>query len=86
LYLNTGLQAEELHLCGEAGAIPLIQDICNTTGEDLEIRKYKRLTELIVEDRAVNSLENITAGDCIVCFSKNDIYSVSRAIENRYHT
>lgn len=27
------------------------------------------------------SLDNILPGDCIVCFSKNDIYSVSRGIE-----
>jgi ATP-dependent RNA helicase SUPV3L1/SUV3 len=27
------------------------------------------------------SLDNVMPGDCIVCFSKNDIYSVSRGIE-----
>ncbi|XP_050678932.1 ATP-dependent RNA helicase SUV3 homolog, mitochondrial isoform X3 [Leptidea sinapis] len=78
-----GLQAEELHLCGEAGAINLIEQICNTTGEELEVRTYKRLTELKVEDSALGSLDNVQAGDCIVCFNKNDIYSVSRAIEQR---
>ncbi|XP_050678930.1 ATP-dependent RNA helicase SUV3 homolog, mitochondrial isoform X1 [Leptidea sinapis] len=80
-----GLQAEELHLCGEAGAINLIEQICNTTGEELEVRTYKRLTELKVEDSALGSLDNVQAGDCIVCFNKNDIYSVSRAIEQRGH-
>ncbi|XP_077297824.1 suv3 RNA helicase [Arctopsyche grandis] len=78
-----GIQAEELHLCGEAGAIPLIQDICNTTGEELEIKYYKRLTALNVEGKALGSLDRVQPGDCIVCFNKNDIYSVSRAIENR---
>lgn len=28
------------------------------------------------------SIENVQPGDCIVCFSKNDIYSLSRAIES----
>ena len=28
------------------------------------------------------SLKNVLPGDCIVCFSKNDIYNVSRAIES----
>ncbi|RVE42605.1 hypothetical protein evm_012746 [Chilo suppressalis] len=78
-----GLQADEIHLCGEAGAINLIEEICNTTGEELEIRSYKRLTELKVEDSALGSLDNVRPGDCIVCFNKNDIYSVSRAIEQR---
>ncbi|KAK5644789.1 hypothetical protein RI129_006089 [Pyrocoelia pectoralis] len=76
-----GLVADEIHLCGEAGAIDLIQQLCLTTGEDVEIRKYKRLTDLKIEDSALGSLENVQPGDCIVCFSKNDIYSVSRSIE-----
>ncbi|CAG5009895.1 unnamed protein product [Parnassius apollo] len=80
-----GLQADEIHLCGEAGAINLIEEICYTTGEEIEVRTYKRLTELKVEDSALGSLDNVKPGDCIVCFNKNDIYSVSRAIEQRGH-
>lgn len=80
-----GLQAEEIHLCGEAGAINLIEEICFTTGEQVEIRQYKRLTELKVENAALTTLDNVQPGDCIVCFNKNDIYSVSRAIEQRGH-
>ncbi|XP_057658150.1 ATP-dependent RNA helicase SUV3 homolog, mitochondrial [Diorhabda carinulata] len=76
-----GLKAEEIHLCGEAGAIDLVKQISLTTGEDLEIRNYKRLTPLKIEDSAVGLLENVLPGDCIVCFSKNDIYNVSRGIE-----
>ncbi|XP_059620953.1 ATP-dependent RNA helicase SUV3 homolog, mitochondrial [Phlebotomus argentipes] len=78
-----GLIAEEIHVCGEAGCADLLQQICATTGESLEIRHYKRLTELSVEDRALGTLENVLPGDCIVCFSKNDIYAVSREIEAR---
>ncbi|XP_022916085.1 ATP-dependent RNA helicase SUV3 homolog, mitochondrial [Onthophagus taurus] len=76
-----GIMAEEIHLCGEAGTIDLIQQLCLTCGEDVEVRKYKRLTELKTEDTALGSLDNVQPGDCIVCFSKNDIYSVSRGIE-----
>ncbi|KAI4462122.1 atp-dependent rna and dna helicase [Holotrichia oblita] len=77
-----GVIAEEVHLCGEAGAINLIQQLCLTCGEDVEIRKYKRLTDLKIQDTALGSIENVQPGDCIVCFSKNDIYSLSRAIES----
>lgn len=48
-----GLIAEEVHLCGEPGAIELIRQLCLTTGEDVEVRNYKRLTELKVEDSAL---------------------------------
>lgn len=47
------------------------------------MRHYKRLTELNVEQSALCTLDNVQPGDCIVCFSKNDIYSVSREIEAR---
>ncbi|XP_031787332.1 ATP-dependent RNA helicase SUV3 homolog, mitochondrial [Nasonia vitripennis] len=78
-----GIPANEIHLCGEVAAIDLIQSLCATTGEDVEVRKYKRLTELEIEDAALGTLSNVQPGDCIVCFNKNDIYTVSRNLEQR---
>lgn len=78
-----GLIADEIHVCGEPGTVELLKRLCETTGEDLEVRHYKRLTSLTVEDEALTTTKNIQPGDCIVCFSKNDIYSVSREIEAR---
>ncbi|NXG08149.1 SUV3 helicase, partial [Sakesphorus luctuosus] len=78
-----GLCAEEIHVCGEAAAIDLVTELMYTTGEEVEVRNYKRLTPLTVLDYALESLDNLRPGDCIVCFSKNDIYSVSRQIEAR---
>lgn len=78
-----GLIADEIHVCGEPGSLGLLEKICSTTGEHVEVKAYTRLTELSVEDSALGSLDNVMPGDCIVCFSKNDIYSVSREIEAR---
>ncbi|KGL84565.1 hypothetical protein N309_15547, partial [Tinamus guttatus] len=78
-----GLCAEEIHVCGEAAAIELVTELMFTTGEEVEVRNYERLTPLTVLDYALESLDNLRPGDCIVCFSKNDIYSVSRQIEAR---
>ncbi|XP_015261078.1 PREDICTED: ATP-dependent RNA helicase SUPV3L1, mitochondrial [Gekko japonicus] len=78
-----GLCAEEIHVCGEAAAINLVTELMYTTGEEVEVRNYKRLTPIKVLDQALESLDNLRPGDCIVCFSKNDIYSVSRQIEAR---
>ncbi|KAF3828157.1 hypothetical protein GH733_003996 [Mirounga leonina] len=78
-----GLCAEEVHLCGESAAIDLVTELMYTTGEEVEVRNYKRLTPISVLDHALESLDNLRPGDCIVCFSKNDIYSVSRQIEIR---
>ncbi|XP_015186095.1 PREDICTED: ATP-dependent RNA helicase SUV3 homolog, mitochondrial [Polistes dominula] len=76
-----GIPADEIHLCGETAAIDLVKSICLTTGETPEIRKYKRLTQLVVENSPLGSLKNIRPSDCIVCFSKNDIFAVTRQLE-----
>ncbi|XP_062852405.1 ATP-dependent RNA helicase SUPV3L1, mitochondrial [Trichomycterus rosablanca] len=78
-----GLCAEEIHVCGEPAAINMITELMFTTGEEVEVRNYQRLTPFSVSDHAVENLDNLKPGDCIVCFSKNDIYSVSRQIEIR---
>ncbi|XP_030059010.1 ATP-dependent RNA helicase SUPV3L1, mitochondrial isoform X1 [Microcaecilia unicolor] len=78
-----GLCAEEIHVCGEAAAINLVTELMFTTGEEVEVRSYERLTPITVLDYALESLDNLRPGDCIVCFNKNDIYSVSRQIEAR---
>lgn len=49
----------------------------------LQVNTYKRLTPFTILDQALESLDNLRPGDCIVCFSKNDIYSLSRQIEAR---
>ncbi|XP_076434854.1 ATP-dependent RNA helicase SUPV3L1, mitochondrial-like [Babylonia areolata] len=77
-----GMCAHEVHLCGEASAIDLVQELMMATGDEVEVRRYKRLTKLEYLDRAVEKFENVRPGDCIVCFSKNDIYYISRQLES----
>ncbi|XP_076172013.1 suv3 RNA helicase [Ptiloglossa arizonensis] len=76
-----GIIADEIHLCGESAAIPLVQSICATIGENVEVLTYKRLTSISIEN-SPGSFENIRRGDCIVCFNKSDIFTVSQTIEN----
>ena len=78
-----GLQAQEIHVCGEAAAVDIVREMCISTGEEVEVKSYKRLTPLVVQTEAVNRVENVEAGDCIVCFNKQDIYNVSRQLEAR---
>jgi ATP-dependent RNA helicase SUPV3L1/SUV3 len=53
-----GLQAKEIHLCGESSTIRLVQDLMITTGDEVEIREYKRLTKLSYQDRALGNLNS----------------------------
>jgi ATP-dependent RNA helicase SUPV3L1/SUV3 len=62
-----GIAAHEIHLCGEETAVPLITRLCETTGDELVVNKYKRLTTLKVSTKSLNSdLLNIQEGDAIV--------------------
>jgi ATP-dependent RNA helicase SUPV3L1/SUV3 len=35
-----GISADELHLCGDAAAAPLIQEILKVTGDEIEVIIY----------------------------------------------
>lgn len=34
-----GIAADELHLCGDPAAVPLIQEILDVTGDEIEVMK-----------------------------------------------
>ncbi|KAK4289181.1 hypothetical protein Pmani_037837 [Petrolisthes manimaculis] len=80
-----GVSAKEIHVCGEAAAISLVSQLAEAAGEEIEVRRYKRLTDLTIESYALQSLANVHPGDCIVCFSKRDIHQVTREIERIGH-
>ncbi|XP_046562779.1 ATP-dependent RNA helicase SUPV3L1, mitochondrial-like [Haliotis rubra] len=78
-----GLNADEVHVCGEGTAIDLVKEMTLATGDEMEVKQYKRLTTLTYTNKPVESFDNVLPGDCIVCFKKNDIYHVSRQLEMR---
>ncbi|XP_018018153.2 ATP-dependent RNA helicase SUV3 homolog, mitochondrial isoform X2 [Hyalella azteca] len=80
-----GVCAREVHVCGEEGAVHLVEDLALCTGEQVEVRRYKRLTPLTTEDAALCTFSALMPGDCVVCFSKKDVHYVSRAVEKLGH-
>ncbi|XXG68040.1 hypothetical protein AAC387_Pa06g1231 [Persea americana] len=78
-----GICADELHLCGDAAAVPLIQEILKETGDTIQIQYYERLSPLIPSKIPLGSFSNIQTGDCIVTFSRHEIYKLKREIQNR---
>ncbi|KAK9992675.1 hypothetical protein SO802_027660 [Lithocarpus litseifolius] len=77
-----GISADELHLCGDPAAVPLIQEILRVTGDEVEVQFYERLSPLVPMKVPLGSFSNIQTGDCIVTFSRRDIYRLKRKIEN----
>ncbi|KAH7425485.1 hypothetical protein KP509_11G056800 [Ceratopteris richardii] len=81
-----GLQAEELHVCGDPSALPVVRSICSATGDDLEEHAYERFKPLAVDSDTLNSdLRNAQPGDCIIAFSRRQIFEIKRAVERATH-
>lgn len=77
-----GLAADELHLCGDPAAVPLIQEILKVTGDNLKVQYYERLSPLVPLKVPLGSFANIKKGDCIVTFSRRNIYRYKKRIES----
>lgn len=78
-----GMQAEEIHVCGEERTATLLQELCKDTGDELTIKTYKRLTPLRIQEQSINSnLNSVREGDAIVCFSRRDIFKFKQEIES----
>ena len=77
-----GLQAEEIHLCGDPRAYVLVKELVEITGDKLECREYQRLSKLEVENKNIQSLKDLRDGDCIVAFSRAKLFTIKAAINN----
>ncbi|XP_058106186.1 ATP-dependent RNA helicase SUV3, mitochondrial isoform X2 [Magnolia sinica] len=77
-----GISADELHLCGDAAAVPLVQEILKVTDDAVKVECYERLLPLIPSKVPLGSFDNIQTGDCVVTFSRRQIYKLKKRIEN----
>jgi ATP-dependent RNA helicase SUPV3L1/SUV3 len=76
-----GVQAKEVHLCGELRTVPLIKELCAEMGEKLEIHEYERLSPLQTSKRHLGSLKNLQKGDAVIVFSRFGIHAMKAEIE-----
>jgi ATP-dependent RNA helicase SUPV3L1/SUV3 len=79
-----GLQAREIHLCGEARTVPLMRELCALVGDEVHVHEYERLTPLKVEPTSLRgNLKKLEKGDCVVAFSVIGIHALRREIEKQ---
>lgn len=79
-----GVQAKEIHLCGDPSSEFAIRELCAITGDHLIIKRYERLSPLEVEKKPLlGNLENLEPGDCVIAFSKKDLLDWKREIEDK---
>ncbi|KAF7560244.1 hypothetical protein G7046_g3899 [Stylonectria norvegica] len=79
-----GVQAKEVHVCGEDRAVQLIQSLCASVGDKCIIHRYERLSPLETMDKAIDgNYKNLQKGDAIVAFSRLNLHALKRTIEKR---
>jgi ATP-dependent RNA helicase SUPV3L1/SUV3 len=76
-----GLPARQLHVCGSADALPLIRSLVEACGDELVEHHYERLTPLSVTDSLNGDLSRVRRGDCVVAFSRREIFQLKQKVE-----
>lgn len=77
-----GIQAKELHLCGEERVVDLIQSLCARLGEKCIVHRYQRLNPLeTMKESLKGRFRDLRKGDAVVTFSRVNIHTLKRGIE-----
>lgn len=63
--------ADEIHLCGDPSVLDLVKQIVELCGDELEVREYERMTELIVDSEPV-TLGELERSDALIVFSRKN--------------
>jgi len=72
--------AEEIHLCGDPSALSLVEQIVELCGDELEVKDYSRMTELLVEPAPI-SLGEMQKSDALIVFSRRNALRYKRDLE-----
>jgi len=79
-----GVKAKEVHMCGEERTVEIIKKLAASVGDKLIIHRYNRLGPLEVEPTSLDgNLKKVQKGDCVVTFSRRNIFALKRSIEEQ---
>lgn len=76
-----GLKAAEIHICMSPAAEEVVTHLIRLCGDDYEIHRYERKTELLCEDTPFSFPEDVRPGDALVVFSKKAVLDVAGRLE-----
>jgi ATP-dependent RNA helicase SUPV3L1/SUV3 len=84
-----GSRCKEIHVCGGMEAVEVVKRIADACGDEFELKTYERFSELHIAKSSLASMpdemgsyKHVRAGDCVVAFSRNDIFAIKREIES----
>ncbi|CAF3640810.1 unnamed protein product [Fusarium graminearum] len=79
-----GVQAKEVHLCGEERTVKLIESICASIGDECIVHRYERLSPLEPMDNALmGDYGKLEKGDAVVAFSRMNLHALKLTIEKK---
>lgn len=79
-----GLQAKELHVCGEERTVPLVRELAAAMGDNIQVHHYRRLSPLkTMSTSLMGDWGRLRKGDCVVAFSKMEIHRLKWVIEHK---
>jgi ATP-dependent RNA helicase SUPV3L1/SUV3 len=74
------IQADEIHLCGDHSVLELVKKILALCGDTLEVRDYRRMTELHVMDHQI-PLTQLQKHDALIVFSRRNALKYKADLE-----
>lgn len=74
------IQADEVHICGDHSVLELVKQILALCGDTLEIREYKRMTELNVMETQI-PLSQLEKNDALIVFSRRNALKYKADLE-----
>lgn len=78
-----GLRAGEIHICMSLAAEQAVIHLIELCGDDYEIQRYIRKTELICEEEPFRFPEDVKQGDALIVFSKKSVLDVAGRLEEQ---
>jgi ATP-dependent RNA helicase SUPV3L1/SUV3 len=54
-----GAAADEIHLCGEKSAVPIVKRLLSTVGEDVIVQEYERKSKLVLSTHSLRDVGNV---------------------------
>ena len=81
-----GLKANEIHLCGEDRVFKIVASLVKELGDELIVHQYSRLSSIEVEKETLKSPEELKEGDCIIAFTKRDIFKIKENLNTYFNS
>ncbi|MBP5296263.1 MAG: hypothetical protein J6Y94_02905 [Bacteriovoracaceae bacterium] len=76
-----GMDAPEVHVCGDSSVDELLQKIAILCGDSLEVKTYERMAAQVLEDHPV-VLNELQRSDALIAFSRRNVLKYKILLEN----